>query len=182
MAIDGRDVGSSPGGATGVALACSDWARSQGLDPVGNAGHYEGFLLVEQPLPWPFDVSTVPELVDVAELAASAGLRLQTVMQVSPLAPGQQQQPEPNGAGERQDAKDEASRPDLGPRSRFDRDPDRALDRGPGLDQGPGLDPDRGPSLNQGPDRPRRLICYRTARPGWAGPSSVPSGWRSLPR
>ena len=173
MAIDGRDVGSSPGGATGVALACSDWAQSQGLDPVGNAGHYEGFLLVEQPLPWPFDVSTVPELVDVAELAASAGLRLQTVMQVPPLAPGQQQQPEPNGAGERQDAKDEASRPDLGP-ALFRRYPDR---RGPRT-----VDPDRGPSLNQGPDRPRRLICYRTARPGWAGPWSVPSGWRNLPR
>ena len=28
--------------------ACSEWARSQHLDPVGSAGYYDGFLLVEQ--------------------------------------------------------------------------------------------------------------------------------------
>ncbi len=62
--------------------ACSEWARSQHLDPVGSAGYYDGFLLVEQPLPWPFDVASQPELVEVAEVAASARLRLQAVIPV----------------------------------------------------------------------------------------------------
>ena len=107
--------------------ACSEWARSQHLDPVGSAGHYQGFLLVEQPLPWPFDVSTLPALVEVARLAAAAGLRLQTVMPVA-----------------QQDATKALGR---------DVD-DRADQAGP---------PARTESL-------RRLICYRSARPGWAGP------------
>ena len=63
--------------------ACSDWARSQHLDPVGSAGYYEGFLLIEQPLPWPFDVSSIPDLMEVAKLAASAHLRLQAVIPAS---------------------------------------------------------------------------------------------------
>ncbi len=62
--------------------ACSDWAKSQHLDPVGSAGQYQGFLLIEQALPWPFDVSSLPELVETAKLAASAGLRVQTVIPV----------------------------------------------------------------------------------------------------
>jgi hypothetical protein len=87
--------------------ACTDWAKSQSLDPIGSAGYYEGFLLVEQPLPWPADVSEIPELTEVSKLAYGARLRLQAVAQ--------------------------AARPD-----------------GDG-----GL---------------RRVICYRSTRPGWAGP------------
>jgi hypothetical protein len=146
MAIDGWDEGSLPGDDASGPVACSDWARSQRLDPVGNAGYYEGFLLVEQPLPWPFDVSTVPDLVEVAELAASAGLRLQTVMRVSPPSQGQQGRPEPDEAGEGQWADEDTSLPYLD------------------VDVGVDLD------LDLGPERPRRVICYRTARPGWAGP------------
>jgi len=86
---------------------CSDWAKSQSLDPIGTAGYYEGFLLVEQPLPWPADVSEIPELAEVSKLAYGARLRLQAVAQ--------------------------AGRPDG----------DGAL---------------------------RRVICYRSTRPGWAGP------------
>ena len=59
------------------APSCSEWALSQQLDPAGTAGNYKGFLLVEQPLPWPADASSVPELAGVSELASSAGLRLQ---------------------------------------------------------------------------------------------------------
>ncbi len=58
---------------------CSDWAKSQRLGPVGSAGYYEGFLLVEQPLPWPSDVSEMPELAEVAKVAYGARLRLQAV-------------------------------------------------------------------------------------------------------
>ena len=86
---------------------CSDWAKSQHLDPIGSAGYYDGFLLVEQPLPWPADVSEMPELAEVAKVAYGARLRLQALA----------------GAG----------RPDA-----------------------------------DGPVR--RLICYRSTRPGWAGP------------
>ena len=56
---------------------CSDWAKSQHLDPIGSAGYYDGFLLVEQPLPWPADVSEMPELAEVAKVAYGARLRLQ---------------------------------------------------------------------------------------------------------
>jgi hypothetical protein len=86
---------------------CSVWAKSQSLDPIGTAGYYDGFLLVEQPLPWPADVSEMPELVEVAKVAYGARLRLQAVAQ--------------------------AGRPDA----------DGAL---------------------------RTVICYRSTRPGWAGP------------
>jgi hypothetical protein len=92
---------------------CTDWAKSQSLAPIGTAGYYEGFLLVEQPLPWPGDVSDIPELVEVAQLANAARLRLQAVA----LAWA----PDAGGA----------------------RDGDQPL---------------------------RRVICYRSTRPGWAGP------------
>ena len=108
------------------ALACSDWARSQHLDPVGSAGYYDGFLLVEQPLPWPFDVASLPELVGVAAVAASARLRLQAVVPV----------------GGR----------DMGTLSPA------------------GLAGDFDPAAAAEDGASRRLVCYRSARPGWAGP------------
>ncbi len=102
--------------------ACSEWARSQHLDPVGSAGYYDGFLLVEQPLPWPFDVASQPELVEVAKVAASARLRLQAVIPVG-------------GTGS-----------------------------AVGQVETPGLS---GPPDGSGGRR--RVICYRSARAGWAG-------------
>jgi hypothetical protein len=110
---DGRSVPSSL-----TSPACSDWARSQHLDPVGTAGQYQGFLLVEQPLPWPFDVASLPELAEAAQIAASAGLRVQTVLPV---------------------------------------DQEDVAVTGPATDAGAA-----GTS--------RRVICYRSLRPGWAGP------------
>jgi hypothetical protein len=86
---------------------CTDWAKSQSLDPIGSAGYYDGFLLVEQPLPWPADVSEIPELGEVSKVANGARLRLQAVAQAGASGPG------------------------------------GAL---------------------------RRVICYRSTRPGWAGP------------
>ena len=59
------------------ALTCSAWARDHRLDPVGTAGSYRGYLLVEWPLPWPRDLSEIPALAPVAEAARSAGMRLQ---------------------------------------------------------------------------------------------------------
>jgi len=56
---------------------CSAWAREQHLDPIGTAGCYRGYLLVEWPLPWPRDLNDDPVLASVAESARSAGMRLQ---------------------------------------------------------------------------------------------------------
>jgi hypothetical protein len=125
--------------------ACCEWSRSQGLDPVGSAGHYAGFLLVEQPLPWPFDVSSLPELVEVAKLAASARLRLQTVIPVG--QPGAEGTPRLDDA-RRGDARLDESRDDGGEEA----EPAAPLEL-------PGT-----------PGQARRVICYRSARPGWAGP------------
>lgn len=47
-------------------LRCSPWTAAQGVDPVGSAGTYDRFLLVEAPLPWPRDVSGIPVLAAAA--------------------------------------------------------------------------------------------------------------------
>ena len=62
---------------TSEGVRCSDWARAEGLDPVGSAGCYRGFLLVEWPLPWPRDMAEIDALRGVAELARGSGMRLQ---------------------------------------------------------------------------------------------------------
>jgi hypothetical protein len=66
--------------------ACSDWARRQHLDPVGTAGSFRGYLLVEHPLPWPSDISELPQVAALARLAAEAGLRAQAIFPT--LSPG----------------------------------------------------------------------------------------------
>ena len=67
-------------------LRCSSWARGVGLDPIGSAGSYDGYLLVEWPLPWPSDLGEIAELGPVALAARAAGVRLQGLV--------------PDGAGE----------------------------------------------------------------------------------
>ena len=62
---------------------CSSWARAQHLEPIGTAGSYTGYLLVEWPLPWPRDVALVPELEEVARQAMTKGLRLQALVPTS---------------------------------------------------------------------------------------------------
>lgn len=114
--------------------ACSDWSRQIGLDPVGTAGSYQGYLLVEQPLPWPEDVSGLPELAQVAKLASAQGLRLQALFSRLLPTPGGATA---GGAG--------------GP--------------GPGGRGGPG------PGAGGGGWGDRlRMVHYRPARSGWAGP------------
>jgi hypothetical protein len=81
----------------GAAPACTDWARGQRLDPIGTAGYYQGFVLVEQPLPWPTDVGQVPELSGVARLAAQADMRFQAIVGAQSASDGLPERP----AGER---------------------------------------------------------------------------------
>jgi len=65
---------------TSPGLACSTWARQQGLDPIGTAGCYRGYLLVEWPLPWPRDFGEEPALAQVVQAARNAGLRFQALV------------------------------------------------------------------------------------------------------
>jgi hypothetical protein len=61
-------------------VRCSAWAHSVGLDPIGSAGSYRGFLLVEVPLPWPRDIGDIPEMAAVRDLLGSRGVRLQALV------------------------------------------------------------------------------------------------------
>lgn len=58
---------------------CSSWTRANRVDPIGTAGSYRGILVVEWPLPWPADVSSIPELAPVADAARRENVRLQAV-------------------------------------------------------------------------------------------------------
>ena len=69
--------------ATG-SLRCSVWARSQDLDPAGTAGSYSGYLVVDVPLPWPRDVSEVPEIAALEDLLSGSGLRVQATVPAGP--------------------------------------------------------------------------------------------------
>lgn len=63
-----------------ASVRCSTWARQADLSPIGTAGSYRGFLLVETPLPWPRDVGQIPALASVAPRAGESGLRLQALV------------------------------------------------------------------------------------------------------
>jgi hypothetical protein len=54
--------------------------RAAAVDPVGTAGTYAGYLLVEWPLPWPRDLGEVDELAPLAGPLGAAGIRLQALV------------------------------------------------------------------------------------------------------
>lgn len=58
-------------------LRCSAYSRAHQVDPIGTAGSYVGYVLVEWPLPWPADLGEVDALAPLAALAAERGWRLQ---------------------------------------------------------------------------------------------------------
>jgi hypothetical protein len=64
-------------------LRCATVARQEGLDPLGTAGHYRGFLLVDWPLPWPSDLGEVEALQPVVAALAGTGIRLQGTVPAS---------------------------------------------------------------------------------------------------
>lgn len=71
------------------AVRCSSWARAESLDPIGTAGCYDGFLLVETPLPWPRDVGQIPDLAALGPLTAGRNLRIQALVPHDPHGPRQ---------------------------------------------------------------------------------------------
>ncbi len=46
-------------------LRCAAQMRAAGADPIGTAGSYDGYLLVEWSRPWPRDLAEIPELAPV---------------------------------------------------------------------------------------------------------------------
>lgn len=64
----------------GGTIRCAEWTRAQGLDPIGSAGSYQGFLLVDWPLPWPRDVGEIPPLAPLAADLKAQGTRLQALV------------------------------------------------------------------------------------------------------
>jgi hypothetical protein len=63
-----------------ASLRCAAWSRSVGVDPVGSAGGYRGFLLLEIPPPWPRDVADTAEVAALAPLLEGRGLRVQALL------------------------------------------------------------------------------------------------------
>ncbi|HZU71857.1 MAG TPA: sucrase ferredoxin [Acidimicrobiales bacterium] len=71
---------------------CRLVSRAMGTDPVGTAGSYNAFVLVQRPLPWPADAADDPELTALVDAiararAGGASCRLQLVLPSSPEAP-----------------------------------------------------------------------------------------------
>ncbi len=65
-------------------VRCSDWARTAELSPHGTCGSYNGFLLVEIPLPWPRDAGETAEGAAVSPLLGPLRYRLQAVVPAHP--------------------------------------------------------------------------------------------------
>lgn len=60
-----------------AAFRCSPWTQAQHVDPIGSAARFDAAVLVEWPLPWPRDVSLIPEL---ATAASTPGVRVMAVV------------------------------------------------------------------------------------------------------
>lgn len=63
--------------ASGTTMRCSPWTHAQHVDPIGSAAGFDAAVLVEWPLPWPKDVSLIPELADAASVP---GVRVMAVV------------------------------------------------------------------------------------------------------
>lgn len=60
----------------GSMLGCAPVTRALGVDPIGTAGTYARFVLVEIPLPWPADIGEHPLLTEVGD---ASGVRVMGV-------------------------------------------------------------------------------------------------------
>ncbi|MEO7429195.1 MAG: sucrase ferredoxin [Acidimicrobiales bacterium] len=56
---------------------CAPWTQAQGVDPIGSTPRFDALVLVEWPLPWPSDVTEIPELADASMVA---GVRVMLVV------------------------------------------------------------------------------------------------------
>jgi hypothetical protein len=65
-----------------VDLRCAAWARIEGVDPIGTAGSYAGFLGVDWRRPWPRDLREVEALAPLVAATAERRFRLQGLLPV----------------------------------------------------------------------------------------------------
>jgi hypothetical protein len=65
---------------TDVKVRCSAWARDVQLSPIATLGSYQGYLLVESPLPWPKDIGEIPTLTGLGARLGPAAIRLQALV------------------------------------------------------------------------------------------------------
>lgn len=63
-------------------VRCAAWIREQEVDPIGTAGSYAGYLLIEWPLPWPRDLSEIPDLAPIIAALKGTGIRLQGLVPI----------------------------------------------------------------------------------------------------
>jgi hypothetical protein len=61
-------------------LRCSSWTRANDVSPIGSAGSYRGFLLVEIRMPWPSDIGETRLVSSIREVIGSSGLRVQAIL------------------------------------------------------------------------------------------------------
>lgn len=61
-------------------LRCAVVSRDEGLHPLGSAGSYRGFLLVDWPLPWPSKLEEAPGITPIVAALKGTGIRLQGVV------------------------------------------------------------------------------------------------------
>lgn len=67
---------------------CSTWTRAEAVDPIATAGIYDGFLLVEWPLPWPADMASAAGLAELGPALKAARVRLQGLVTPVRYRPG----------------------------------------------------------------------------------------------
>jgi hypothetical protein len=67
-------------------LRCSDWSRATSLSPIGTSGSYNGYLLVEIPLPWPRDAGDTAEGAELGPLIGPLRYRLQAIAAAEPTS------------------------------------------------------------------------------------------------
>jgi hypothetical protein len=65
---------------TSEILRCSAWTRSNHVSPIGSAGSYRGYLLVEIPMPWPQDIGDTPLVSSIRDIVGPSGLRVQAML------------------------------------------------------------------------------------------------------
>lgn len=65
-------------------LRCATWSRTAALDPVGTAGAYRGYLVVDLALPWPRDIAELDEVAAIVPHLHGTGIRVQARVPVGP--------------------------------------------------------------------------------------------------
>jgi len=65
---------------TSETLRCSAWTRANHVSPIGSAGSYRGYMLVEIRMPWPSDIGETRLVSSIQELTTRSGLRVQAIL------------------------------------------------------------------------------------------------------